>query len=323
MYGSAVTPPPPIRYPTPLRAGDTVALVAPSGPVREEKMASAVALLTGWGLTVEPSPDLYARHGFLAGPDQVRLAALNAALADPAVRGVVCARGGYGAQRIVDGLDLDALRRDPKLIIGFSDITALHLALWQRARLATLHGPVANQLNEDFAAESVASLRSAIGTDRPVMVTSHPECETGPLRVPGEPVTGTLLGGNLCLIAASIGTPDEPDLRDAILLLEEVDEPPYKVDRMLVQLRRSGVLDGVAGVAVGQFTRCADDWPMSIVDVLADCLDGLGVPVLGGLPIGHGPGALTVPLGVPATLDVAAGTLTAASAVQTQDAGGV
>jgi muramoyltetrapeptide carboxypeptidase len=299
-----------------------VALVAPSGPVREEQMVAGIALLTSWGLTVVPSADLYARHGFLAGADELRLAGLNDALADPVVRGVVCARGGYGAQRIVDRLDIDAVCRDPKLIIGFSDITALHLALWRGARLATLHGPVATQLTEDFAAESVAALRSAIGTDRPVVVTAGPESETGPLRMPGEPVTGTLLGGNLCLISASVGTPDEPDLRGAILLLEEVDEPPYKVDRMLVQLRRSGVLDEVAGVAVGQFTRCADDWPMSTVDVLADCLGDLGVPVLGGLPIGHGPGALTVALGVPATLDVAAGTLTAASAVQTQAAGG-
>jgi muramoyltetrapeptide carboxypeptidase len=285
-------------------------------------MIAATALLTGWGLTVAPSPDLYARHGFLAGTDALRLAALNAALADPAVRAVVCARGGYGAQRIVDRLDVDAVCRDPKLIVGFSDITALHLTLWRRARLATLHGPVATQLTEEFDPASVAALRSAIGTDRPVVVTADPQAETGPLRIPAEPVTGTLLGGNLCLIGASVGTPDQPDLRGAILLLEEVDEPPYKVDRVLVQLRRSGVLDGVAGIAVGQFTRCADDWPMSTVDVLADCLGDLGVPVLGGLPIGHGPGALTVPLGVPATLDVAAGTLTAASVVRSQDAGG-
>jgi muramoyltetrapeptide carboxypeptidase len=290
--------------------------------VREEQMVAAIALLTDWGLTVVPSPDLYARSGFLAGPDELRLAAVNAALADPAVRGVVCARGGYGVQRIVDGIDIDAVCRDPKLIVGFSDITALHLALWRRARLATLHGPVATQLTEGFAAESVASLRSAIGNDRPVVVSADPRSETGALRIPGEPVTGALLGGNLCLVAGSVGTPDQPDLRGAILLLEEVDEPPYKVDRMLVQLRRSGVLDGVAGIAVGQFTRCVDDWPMSTVDVLADCLGDLGVPVLGGLPIGHGPGALTVPLGVPATLDLAAGTLAAEAAVKSQAVGG-
>jgi muramoyltetrapeptide carboxypeptidase len=312
-----VTPaPPPTLLPAALRPGDTVALVAPSGPVREERVAGALALLSGWGLRVAPGVDVYARHGFLAGTDAQRLAGLNAALADPAVRGVVCARGGYGVQRIVDGLDLAAVRDDPKLVVGFSDITALHLALWRGARLASLHGPVASQLTDDFAPASVDSLRAAIGTDRPVVLTADPLAETGPLRVPGAPVTGTLLGGNLCLLAASVGTRDEPDLRGAVLLLEEVDEPPYKVDRMLTQLRRAGALDGVAGVAVGQFTRCADDWPMSTVDVLADRLGDLGVPVLGGLPVGHGPGALTVPVGVPAILDVAAGTLTAAPAVK-------
>jgi muramoyltetrapeptide carboxypeptidase len=317
-----VTPtPPPTVYPAALRPGDTVALVAPSGPVREERTAGAIALLSAWGLVVAPGPDVYARHGFLAGTDAQRLAGLNAALADPVVRGVVCARGGYGAQRIVDGLDLDAVRADPKLVVGFSDITALHLALWRGARLASLHGPVASQLTDDFAPESVASLRSAIGTGDPVVLAADPDGDTGPLRVPGAAVTGTLLGGNLCLLAAGVGTPDQPDLRDAVLLIEEVDEPPYKIDRMLTQLRRAGVLDGVAGIALGQFTRCADEWPMSTVDVLTDRLGDLGVPVLGGLPVGHGPGALTVPLGVPATLDVAAGTLTAAAAVMRQAGG--
>jgi muramoyltetrapeptide carboxypeptidase len=306
----------PTRYPAALRPGDTVALVAPSGPVREEKVAAAIALLSGWGLLIAPGADIYARHGFLAGTDAQRLAGLNAALADPVVRGVVCARGGYGVQRIVDDVDIAAVRRDPKLVVGFSDITALHLALWRGARLASLHGPVASQLTEDFAPASVASLRAAMGTDRPVVLTADPLAETGPLRVPAAPATGTLLGGNLCLLAASVGTADLPDLHGAVLLLEEVDEPPYKVDRMLTQLRRAGVLDGVAGIAVGQFTRCADDWPMSIVDVLADRLGDLGVPVLGGLPVGHGPGALTVPIGVPATLDVTAGTLTAAAVVR-------
>lgn len=312
----------PTRYPAALRPGDTVALVAPSGPVREERVAEAVELLTGWGYVVAPAVDVHARHGFLAGTDAQRLAGLNAALADPVVRGVVCARGGYGAQRIVDGVDLDAVRDDPKLVVGFSDITALHLALWRGARLASLHGPVATQLTAQFAASSVASLRNALASDRPVVLTADPLADTGPLAVPGAPVTGTLLGGNLCLIASSIGTRDQPDLRGAVLLLEEVDEPPYKVDRMLTQLRRAGALDGVVGFAVGQFTRCADEWPMSIVDVLLDRLGDLGVPVLGGLPVGHGPGASTVPHGVPATLDVAAGTLTARAAVVCQRAGG-
>jgi muramoyltetrapeptide carboxypeptidase len=149
----------------------------------------------------------------------------------------------------------------------------------------------------------------------PATVTAVETEETFPVRVPGS-ATGPLLGGNLCLLVSSIGTPDLPDLTGAVLLIEEVEEPPYKVDRMLTQLRRAGLLAGVAGVAVGQFTRCADDWPVTIADVLTDRLGDLGIPVLGGLPIGHGTGQLTVGVGVPTTLDATAGTLTVSPAVR-------
>ena len=139
--------------------------------------------------------------------------------------------------------------------------------------------------------------------------------ETYPVRVPGR-AEGRLIGGNLCLITASIGTPDMPDLTGAILLVEEVQEPPYKIDRMLTHLRRCGALDGIAGVAVGQFTECADGWDTTVVDVLTDRLGDLGVPVLGGLPVGHGPDQLTVPVNTPAVLDATTGTLTVTSAVR-------
>jgi muramoyltetrapeptide carboxypeptidase len=305
-----------IRRPPALRAGDTVMVVAPSGPVRAERIADGLALLSGWGLEVVLGADVYARHGYLAGTDGQRGASLSAALADPGVRGVICARGGYGVQRIVDRLDFDAVARDPKLVLGFSDITALHLALWRGARLAGVHGPVLTQLTGDFPAASVESLRTAIMDERPAVLARDPGAETGPVTVPGPVATGTLLGGNLCLLAATLGTPDFPALDGAVLLVEEVEEPPYKIDRMLTQLRRAGVLRGLAGIALGQFTRCEDEWPMSIVEVLTDRLGDLGVPVLGGLPVGHGEGALTVPVGVPATLDVAAGTLTVRPAVR-------
>jgi muramoyltetrapeptide carboxypeptidase len=293
-----------------LRPGDLVRLVSPSGPTRAERVARGVELFTGWGLRVEVAPNAYARRGYLAGTDEARLDDLNAALADPQVRAVVCTRGGYGVQRIVDGLDLAAVRADPKLVVGFSDITALQLALWRAARLVTVHGPGAAWLDKRTGPEAAQSLRSALLTTDPVTVTAREDEETSPLRIPGPPVTGPLLGGNLCMLASTVGTIDQPALEGAILLLEDIDEPPYKVDRMLLQLRRSGVLNGLHGVAVGQFTRCADDWPTSIVDVLTDHLGRLRVPVLGGLPIGHGRNQRTVPVGADARLDVDAGTLT-------------
>jgi muramoyltetrapeptide carboxypeptidase len=298
-----------VRNPPALRPGDQVMLVSPSGPTRPERVERGIELLTHWGLRVLTAPNVYARAGYLAGSDEQRLADLNLALREPEIRGVLCTRGGYGVQRIVDGLDLAAVQADPKVVVGFSDITALQLALWRGARLATIHGPGAAWLDERTGPEAAESLRRAVMTDEPVVIAARPDEETFGVRIGGR-AEGNLLGGNLCLLAASVGTVDMPDLRGAILLLEEVAEPPYKVDRMLVHLRRAGALDGLAGVAVGQFTECADGWPTSIVDVLTEHLFALRVPVLGGLPLGHGIDQLTVPVGVAATLDPDAGTLT-------------
>jgi muramoyltetrapeptide carboxypeptidase len=301
--------------PAVLRPGDTVLLVSPSGPARPEAVAVGMELLAAWGLRPVPAPHAYARTGFLAGSDDQRLADLNAGFADPTVRAIVCTRGGYGAQRVVDGIDMAAVRRDPKLVVGFSDVTALQLALWRGARLATVHGPGAAWRPRRTPPVSAESLRTALMTTDEVVVGRDPTVPTAAVLVPGT-AHGTLLGGNLCLLAASIGTPDLPDLRGAVLLIEDVGEPPYKVDRMLTHLHRSGALAGLAGVAVGQFTGCADAGPVTVVEVLAERLGALGVPVLGGLPVGHGTGQLTVPLGVPATLDATAGTLTVAPATR-------
>ncbi|MFC4105581.1 S66 peptidase family protein [Micromonospora zhanjiangensis] len=290
-------------------------LVSPSGPIGPERVARGIELLTEWGLRPVPAPNAYARRGYLAGDDALRVADFDAAFADPEIRGILCTRGGYGAQRMVDAIDMAAVRRDPKVVAGFSDITALQFALWRGARLATVHGPGAAWLDERTPAASAESLRAALMSPEPVTVHRVPTEDTASVVLPGV-AEGPLLGGNLCLVTASIGTPDMPDLTGAILLLEEVAEPPYKVDRMIMQLRRAGLLDRIAGVALGQFTRCADGWPVTVVDVLSELLGGLGVPVLGGLPIGHGVGQLTVPVGVPARLDANAGTLTVQPAVR-------
>ncbi|WP_092382039.1 S66 peptidase family protein [Micromonospora phaseoli] len=290
-------------------------LVSPSGPTRPERVARGVELLTGWGLRPVLAPHAYARQGYLAGSDALRAADLNTAFGDPQVRGVICTRGGYGAQRVVDAIDMDLVRRDPKVVAGFSDITALQLALWRGARLAGVHGPGAAWRDERTPLTSAESLHAALTTTEPVAVRAVEGEETFGVRTPGRAV-GRLLGGNLCLVVASVGTPDMPDLTGAVLLLEDVQEPPYKVDRMLTQLRRAGALDGLAGVAVGQFTDCSDGWDIGVADVLAERLGDLGVPVLGGLPIGHGPGQLSVPVGTVATLDADAGLLTVSPAVR-------
>ncbi len=307
MSGSALRP-------RALRRGDRVMLVSPSGPTKAERVARGVELLTDWGLDVVTGPNVFAQHHYLAGTDDLRLADLNRALGDPDVRGVLCTRGGYGTQRIVDGVDFDMVRADPKLVVGFSDITALQLALWRGARLATVHGPGAAWLDTRTGPDAAEALRRTVMTAEPVLLKARPDEETSAVRAPGT-ARGPLLGGNLSLLCATLGTPDMPDLRGSVLLLEDVDEPPYKVDRMLLHLRRAGALSGLAGVAVGQFTNCADDWLASVGDVLNEHLGMLDVPVLGGLPVGHGRDQLAVPVGVPAVLDADAGTLTVEPAV--------
>lgn len=288
-----------------LEPGDVVRLVSPSGPTRPERVARGIELLESWDLRVEVGRHAFDRNGYLAGADADRLRDLNDALADPRVRAVICTRGGYGMQRIVDGVRLG----EPKLVVGFSDITALQLALWRTARLPTVHGPGAAWFDDRLPAESAASLREALFGDGPLTVHRGEAEETAPVTVPGPPVRGILLGGNLTMLATTLGTTDMPDLSDMILLLEDVGEAPYRIDRMLTQLRRAGALADVAGVAVGQFTDCADGWATTVAEVLGEHLGRLGKPVLGGLPIGHGVGQRTVVLGAPAVLDVAAGVL--------------
>ncbi|GGM66123.1 peptidase S66 [Dactylosporangium sucinum] len=284
-----------------MEPGDVVRLVSPSGPTRPDRVARGIELLEGWGLRVELGRHVFAEHGYLAGRDADRLDDLNAALADPRVRAVICTRGGYGAQRIADAVRWGP----PKHLVGFSDITALQLSLWRVARRPAVHGPGAAWFDDRLPDISEMSLKSALMSTGELVA---PRVEDGPL-VEGPPATGLLLGGNLTMLATTLGTSDMPDLSGAILLLEDVGEAPYRLDRMLTQLIRAGALAGVAGVAVGQFTQCADHRPVTAFEVLQERLGTLGCPVLGGLPIGHGFGQLTVVVGAPATLDTQNGVL--------------
>lgn len=301
--------------PPALRPGDRVRVIAPAG-VPDTRLARGIEILQSFGLVVEPGEHLYDRYGYLAGTDEARLADLNAAFTDPGVRGVFAARGGYGTQRILDGLDLAAVRRDPRVFVGFSDLTALIGRLWRDARLVGFYGPMVNWTDSRTGPVEIESLRAAIMTTAPIVLTRDPAEPSAAVEVPGA-ATGTLLGGNLTMLQTSLGTGDLPDLRDAILLFEDTDEGPYSYDRMLTQLRRAGILERVAGIAIGQFTNAAGgtgQW--TAAQAVQDRVGDLGVPVLGGLRVGHGTGQLTVPLGTPATIDTAAGTLTVRAGVR-------
>ena len=302
--------------PRALRPGDRVRVVAPGSTPDPVKMARGTEILQSWGLVVEIAPHVYDRNGYLAGSDADRLADLNAAFADPGVAAVFAARGGYGTQRIIDGLDTRPVRSRPRVVVGFSDITSLQGKLWRDAGLVSFYGPMVNWTDSRTGPASIEALRRAVMTTDPVVITRDPAESTAPVVVPGT-ATGVLLGGNLTMLDTSIGAGDFPSLDGAILFFEEVDEAPYRIDRMLTHLRRVGALKKIVGVAVGQILNSVGEpgeWDANAA--VLDRLRGLGVPVLGGLPLGHGDGQLTIPLGTRATLDTTAGTLTVQAGVR-------
>jgi muramoyltetrapeptide carboxypeptidase len=283
-----------------LQAGDRVAVVAPAGPVPRERFEAGERILSArYHLVYEER--VFARTGYLAGSDEERLAELNAALRDPTAKAVICARGGYGLMRILGELDAAAFARAPKAIVGFSDVTALH-AWAAKAGVPTIHGPVLGQLGDLPAGDTQSIIDLLEGAPvRPL---------DGLLPWVGSGIAeGRLLGGNLEIVSRLVGTPWAFDLRDAILLLEEVGERPYRIDRALTQLLLSGALAGVRGVVVGDLINCHEPKPPSSTaqEVLVERLGRLGIPVWGGAPIGHGGRNRAVPLGVRARLS--AGTL--------------
>ncbi|WP_338681051.1 LD-carboxypeptidase [Streptomyces acidiscabies] len=297
-----------LTRPRRLAPGARVAIVAPSGPVPEERLQGGLDILRGWGLEPVVAPHVLDRHGefpYLAGTDADRAADLQHAWCDPSVDAVLCARGGYGVQRMVDLLDWDALRAaGPKVLVGFSDVTALHEAFANRLGLVTLHGPMTAGV--DFLKNAVAQqhLRATLMEPESVQVVTA----TGGGALVGGQARGVLLGGCLCLLAAELGTPyARASARGGLLCLEDVGEETYRLDRYLTQLLRAGWLDGVRGVVLGSWAEC-DDYPL-VRAMLVDRLGGLGVPVVEEFGFGHGAGALTVPFGVAAVLDADAGTL--------------
>jgi muramoyltetrapeptide carboxypeptidase len=280
-----------------LVAGDRVAVVAPAGPLKVERLEIGLKFLRDWGLEVEVMPAVLGRHDklpYLASEDKARAADLRTAWLEPDFKAVFCGRGGYGVQRTLEFLDLDELAGVEKILVGFSDITALHEVFNARG-LVTIHGPMA---------AAVEQLESEQGRNRLHDLLFTPESVTDLLDgartvVPGT-AEGRLLGGNLALLAASIGTPTFA--RPAgIVVLEDVGENSYRIDRLLTQLLRSGWFDQVNGLVIGDFTD-SDDVDL-VGEVVRERLVPLGVPMLEGAAIGHAEVNLAIPLGLPVRLE--------------------
>ena len=298
-----------------LRFGDTIGIIGPSGAVRKEGAVDrAVEYAKGLGFNVKLGESANARYGYLSGTDELRARDLNAMFADPEVDAIVCTRGGYGTMRMLDLLDYETIRANPKVFVGFSDVTALHIAFQEKCGLVTFHGPMATSWNDDFPdgftkpaflsavmnAEPLGALHNAPGYHERKAV--NPGC-----------AEGMLVGGNLSLIAGTIGTPYEINTKGRILFIEEIGERTYCVDRMLTQLRLAGKFEDCAGVVFGDFNDCPVEYAefgLTLEEVIRDVAAPCGKPMFTGLQAGHVSPKLTLPLGAQVKLDADACSLT-------------
>ncbi len=306
------------RKPPRLRRGDTVGIIKPAGFLADEfELRLVMEAVTAMGLVPKPAPHLRSRFGYLAGQDKDRAADIDAMYADQSVRAVFAVRGGWGSARLLPYLDFDLIRAHPKLLVGFSDITALHLAFAARAGFATIHGPNAGSSWSKASWDSFRRLsfdgetplyRNPIATeDRLVQRKWRTQTIT-----PGK-ATGRLLGGNLTVLTSLLGTPYLPNFDGAILFLEDVDEAEYRIDRMLTQLALAGVLRRVAGIVFGQCSNCRATGTsiggFTVAELLRQHFQPLGVPAYQGALFGHVEDQLSIPVGVRAEIDASNGTM--------------
>jgi len=295
-----------ITIPPYLQKGDTIGIVAPAGYMAIEKMQACIETLDAWGYNVELGTTTHSHSpNYFSGSDEERLADLQRMLDDKHIRAILCARGGYGVSRIIDSLNFKRFRKRPKWIIGFSDITVLHAHLLQRYKTASLHAPMAAAFNDGgFGDAYVGSLRTAL-EGNPLQY----RCAAHDLNREGK-AEGLLVGGNLSLLAHLVGTPSEPDTKKRILFIEDIGEHLYGIDRMLVQLKRRGWFDKLAGLIVGGFTDMKDtDRPYgkSIEAIIYEHVAGHAFPVCFGFPVSHAKENYALKIGVPHTLQVNAG----------------
>ena len=313
--------PAPLKAPS-IKQGGGIALVAPGGYIADAVVSRTIDVLKGHGYRVIPLIPNRPRRGYLAADDLARLEMFNRALRDPDVDAILCMRGGYGTPRILDDVDYEAIRKSPKLIVGYSDITALLLAIRRRTGLVVFHGP----MGADFAAHhsglspfSDRHFWGALGPENAGPGNSQFD-DWGKNSGGGKPRTlvrgvaeGILAGGNLSMISATMGTPYEIDTRNAILFIEDVNEKPFRIDRMLAQLRMAGKLRQARGILLGSFTGCDAvnaETSLSLQQVFLDYFKDLEVPVLEGFPAGHGlRDHAVLPLGIKVRLDATRGTL--------------
>ncbi len=300
-----------------LKAGDTVGIIAPSSGVDQADLDKALQNMADLGLKTKLGKSVSKVNGFLAGNDKERLEDLHQAFADKTIDAIWCVRGGYGATRFLPNIDYNLIRKNPKIFIGYSDITALHTAIYQNCGLVTFHGPVAASTFSAYSKKHVAN--TLMNPSTPYKIELSPDNVAKESKLfKTEVVTkgtakGKLIGGNLSLLAAMAGTPFAlRETKGKLLFIEDVGEKPYRLDRMFVQLKQSINLRELAGIALGVFAECdaPDDKSQTVIDVVKDQLGNLGIPVIYGLSFGHIRDQFTLPVGIEAELDTEKATMT-------------
>ena len=298
-----------------LKKGDKIGVVSPaSRPSDDTQYFKGVQYLEKLGYIVISGKNVLNQRGYLAGEDITRINDLNLMFADPDIKAVFCSRGGYGVPRILDQINYEAIKKNPKIFVGYSDVTALNLAIWAKTGLVTFSGPmVAVEMGKGIHEYSESSLWQNLSNATGTKKFENPADEKLKIITPGK-AEGRLIAGCLSVFVGLLGTPYIPDLAGAILVLEDIDEEPYRLDRYFAQLKLSGIFDNISGLIFGQFINCTptdqSKPSLTIEEVIRDYVKNLNIPIIANFAYGHGEIKLTLPIGVQARLDTAEDGLT-------------
>jgi muramoyltetrapeptide carboxypeptidase len=295
---------PPVIYPPPFAIGETIGIAAPASPPDQpEVIEEVIKRFTDLGFKIKAGKNLRKRDGYLAGSDEERAADIKALFADPDVKGIFALRGGYGSCRILPLLDYAAIKANPKPFIGYSDITAMHLAILVKTGLVTFHGSNASSAFQPENSEACRRMLMGVGKESKILFSRDtPNPASLKTVVPGR-VTGQLIGGNFTCLLRLLATPYAPDFRKVILFLEDTCEKAYRIDGMFTHLRLAGILAQLGGLVLGQFDHADPAEEKRIAACLKREAERIGVPCVLGAPIGHFPGQIIVPQGAQAELD--------------------
>ncbi len=296
-----------------LKPGGKIGLLAPAFPPNPEKLKKGIDYLLGLGYELKLGESLTARHGYFAGNDALRLDDIHGMFADPSVDAILCARGGWGGLRLLDKIDFDLIRQNPKALIGYSDVTTLQAAIWQQCKVPSLSGPMAAvEMGGGILPFTSQHFWGQMQNPNPEYEFDFSD-EKIEIWKEGN-AEGLLLGGCLSMVAHQLGTPWSPDYNGSILFIEDVGEAPYKIDRYLAQLRQAGVFKNINALILGDFIDCEDENPdrnsFSLVEILKEYFAGAPYPVLYNFPYGHGMKKVTMPIGVKTKLETTKKTVT-------------